>query len=600
MKLALTDVIYKLIAFIVLTPLVGVLFRVLLAASGRTLLADEDILFFFLGPVGWISILLIGALALGIMALEQTALMHIAAAHAVGDRVSVLGALRFAFVQTQSVILLTVRILALGLAASAPFLAAIAAVYFCLLSEFDINYYLSERPPVFYTAAALVGVIGAGWAAVMLRLASTCLFSLPLIVFEDVAPGQALRTSRQRVEGCRKAVVFWLAGWLLGNTLISQVASFVVIFLGRQIVPHAANSITLLTLSVGLSLLVWAMVNLCCNLLSTTSLSVLLFELYQQLGGGKLSQGEAIATNEPAQQIAEQWITRKRLFLAGGVGVVGSVVIGAIVVSTVQTDDATQIAAHRGASAVAPENTMAAVEMAIAAQADWVEIDVQETADGQVVVLHDSDFMKLAGVNLKIWDATWEDLQTIDIGSRVDPKFHDQRTPLLSQVLKTCKGKIGVIIELKYYGHDQQLEQRVVDIVEQEQMQAEVMFMSLKLEAVNKMKSLRPDWKVGWLTSVTLGRRKNINADFYAVSTRSASRSFIESTQKSGREVFVWTINDAPTMSMMIGRGADMLITDKPALARNVLQQRAKMNTPQRLLLNLAAVLGVPAEVGEQ
>ena len=61
--------------------------------------------------------------------------------------------------------------------------------------------------------------------------------------------------------------------------------------------------------------------------------------------------------------------------------------------------------AHRGASSLAPENTLAAVKQAIEDSSDWVEIDVQETADGEVVVMHDSDFMKQAGVDLKIWNA---------------------------------------------------------------------------------------------------------------------------------------------------------------------------------------------------
>ena len=61
----------------------------------------------------------------------------------------------------------------------------------------------------------------------------------------------------------------------------------------------------------------------------------------------------------------------------------------------------------------------------------------------------------------------------------------------------------------------------------------------------------------------------------------------------------VWTVNDAPTMSIMMSRGVDSLITDKPALARTVLEQRAKLSVPERLLLELAAMFGVVPEIGE-
>ncbi|NDY94435.1 hypothetical protein G3I74_01655 [Wenzhouxiangella sp. C33] len=93
-----------------------------------------------------------------------------------------------------------------------------------------------------------------------------------------------------------------------------------------------------------------------------------------------------------------------------------------------------EIIAHRGASVTRPENSMAAVEQALVEQSDWVEIDVQETADGQIVVAHDSDFMKMAGIDLKVWNATMADLAGIDIGSWFDPAYAAEHTPTLREV----------------------------------------------------------------------------------------------------------------------------------------------------------------------
>jgi glycerophosphoryl diester phosphodiesterase len=207
--------------------------------------------------------------------------------------------------------------------------------------------------------------------------------------------------------------------------------------------------------------------------------------------------------------------------------------------------------------------------------------------------------MKLAGRDLKIWDATMEDLKEIDIGSWFDPRFQDQRVPTLAEVLDECKGKIRVNIELKYYGHDVQLEQRVADIVQSRGMASQVMAMSLKRDGVKKMKSIEPDWKVGLLMSVSAGDLNKIEADFLAVNVGFTSRRLVRRAHEQGREVFVWTVNDAPTMSTMIGRGVDGLLTDKPALARTVLEQRAQMSAPERLLLQLAGILGATPELGE-
>ena len=349
----------------------------------------------------------------------------------------------------------------------------------------------------------------------------------------------------------------------------------------------------------GLVLLCLSAAGLTVNLLSTTTFAVIVFRLYRQCGGaGMTSERLTSLTEEKLAGPAFQ-MTRKRLLIASIVGVLIAIGIGVAALRSVRLDDDVQIMAHRGSSMAAPENTMAAIRRAIAEGADWVEIDVQETADGEVIVFHDSDFMKTAGRNLKIWDATMDDLHEIDIGSWFDPQFTDERVPTLGEVLDACRGKIGVNIELKYYGHDDQLEQRVVDIVESRDMADQVMVMSLKMAAVKKMKALRPDWKVGLLMSVSAGSVQNIEADFLAVNASFATARLIRRAHDSEKEVYVWTVNDGPTMSTMISRGVDGLLTDKPALARTVLEQRAQMSAPERLLLEVASELGESTEYGE-
>jgi glycerophosphoryl diester phosphodiesterase len=293
-------------------------------------------------------------------------------------------------------------------------------------------------------------------------------------------------------------------------------------------------------------------------------------------------------------------ITRRRIIAWSAVGVVAAMLIGTLALRSVRPDHRVKIMAHRGASKAAPENTLAAVRQAIQDGAEWVEIDVQETADGQVVVFHDSDFMKLSGVNLKIWDATMDRLAQIDIGSWFAPEFSGERVPTLAQVLDECRGRVGVNIELKYYGHDTQLEQRVAEIVESSGMTSQVMLMSLDADGARKMKSIRPGWKVGLLMSVYAGDLRKVDADFLAVNAGFVNRRFVRSAHANGKEVYVWTVNDAPNMSRMIGRGVDGLLTDKPALARSVRQQRAQMSAPERLLLELGGILGVRAEFAEQ
>jgi glycerophosphoryl diester phosphodiesterase len=598
--LILTDIAYKFLAFVVLTPLVGILFRVMVAASGSSVLADQDILYFFFRPVGWICFASVGALWLGIVAVEQAALLAIVGAASQQKRLPVVQALRIAAANARPVVLVAARLLAFTLLAAAPFVVVAALIYRMLLGEFDINYYLTEKPWEFQLALALGTILAAALISVLLRLATGWFFALPLVLFESVSPAVALRVSRERAAGHRRILLLWIAAWVLASVAVSALATSLVLLLGRLIVPHATGSMWLLTAAVGVTLVLWTGVNLIVNLLSTIVFASMLFNLYRRLGSQGNVNLSKLAAAESGPDETGSTLSRAKLLGLAAVGAALAIAIGAFAIRSVRFDDKTVIMAHRGSPHLAPENTMASIQQAIADGADWVEIDVQETADGEVVVMHDSDFMKLAGVNLKIWDATMADVEKIDIGNQFDEKFKDTRVPKLSDVLAECRGKVGVNIELKYYGHDEQLEQRVIDVVEAQGMASEIALMSLNFDAVKKVRILRPNWKVGLLMSVSAGRVYNMDVDFIAVNAAFVERSFIRSAHAVGKDVYVWTVNDAPTMSIMMSLGVDGLLTDRPALARSVLEWRAKLSPAERMVLQLAGILGVAPRIGEQ
>ncbi len=94
-----------------------------------------------------------------------------------------------------------------------------------------------------------------------------------------------------------------------------------------------------------------------------------------------------------------------------------------------------------------------------------------------------------------------------------------------------------------------------------------------------------------------MGDLKQFDVDFFAVNARLASRRFVRAAHGMGKAVHVWTVNDASTMSTMIGHGVDNLITDEPKLARSVIEQRVEMSVPERLLLEFAGILGVDPEI---
>lgn len=592
-ELAITDLVYKIVAFVLLTPLVGLLLRVLLAIRGESVVADQDIVYFFLGPVGWVSLILLGVAGIAIFALEQSALMAITWEASQDRRVPVWAALLFAAHHARPVLNVTVRMVALGLLVAAPFLAAGGAVYYALLTEFDINFYLAQKPPAFWAAGALLGCVLGALAVVLLGLVARLIFALPLLLFENIAPRDALRTSRQRSAGHSTRIVLWIVGWLLATTVLSATATGVVGLVGRLVVPLTTFSLKLLTATLGTVLLTWGIAHLVVTLITATTFAVLLANLYRKLGDPSDVGQVRLALPASAMKGTKFRLTRWRVLAGGVAAIVVSAAVGMIAVHGISLEDHTEIMAHRGASGAAPENTLASVERAIEDGADWVEIDVQESADGVVVVVHDRDLKRLAGVDLTVWEATAEQLRGVDVGSSFAPQFAGERIPTLEEVLQTCRGRVGLNIELKYYGHDQNLEQRVVELVEAADMQSDVVVMSLKRDLVSKVQSLRPDWTVGLLTAVAVGDLTTVDVDFLAVEVGLATRRFVRSAHRSGKEVYAWTVDDPVTMSAMMGRGVDSIITNEPALARLVLEQRAQLSPVERLLVELAALFGV-------
>jgi glycerophosphoryl diester phosphodiesterase len=119
--------------------------------------------------------------------------------------------------------------------------------------------------------------------------------------------------------------------------------------------------------------------------------------------------------------------------------------------------------------------------------------------------------------------------------------------------------------ELKSYGHDQRLEERVATIVEAAGMENECIFMSLDHDMVRKMKLIRPTWRSGALVAKAIGDPTTIEADFLAVEAGLATRMFVKRAHRAGGDVYVWTVNTPASMLLAMGRGVDGLITDHPS-----------------------------------
>ncbi|MCA9953538.1 MAG: hypothetical protein KC434_02385 [Anaerolineales bacterium] len=152
---------------------------------------------------------------------------------------------------------------------------------------------------------------------------------------------------------------------------------------------------------------------------------------------------------------------------------------------------------HRGAMDVAPENTMPAFEAGLAGGADLLELDVQLTADEQVILFHDTDLQYKTGIRGQIGNFTADYLRILDVGSYFDSQFAGLKMPLLDEVLAWAKDRVALMIELKHGPiFEPRLDQHVVRLIEQHGMEDQVVLISFDQFALRRVKQMNPNLTV--------------------------------------------------------------------------------------------------------
>ncbi len=584
---------FTLLGVIILTPLFGLLVRGVLSLQGSAAVADQDIAFMLLSPLGLASGIGLVAVLLAIAGLELGALQVVAQGARQQVAVSPVAATRHSLRHALPLLRLTLGLTLRVLLYLLPYLALTGAVAWFLLTEHDINYYLSRRPAEFFYALAAAGILTLLLVWLLGRRLLGWSMVLPLVLFSDVSPEASFAESERITAGEKALCLRSLLLWLGLAALLAVIPALFLALTTRSIVGAGIEQLPTLMLLLGSTAIAWSLLNVLVAALNLAGFTLVVAALYERLGtavpktriAGQLQTGAADSGSGPgARGIAAIMLGAAAL----------AIVAGVLLLHRVKLDDEVLVVAHRGAAGAAPENTLAAVNRALDDGADWVEIDVQESRDGQVVVVHDSDFMKLAGNPLKVWEGDLSQIQQIDIGSWFDPRFATERVPTLADVLETVRGRAKLVIELKYYGHDERLEQRVVDIVEAAGMADDVVVMSLKLEGIQKLQALRPQWTAGLLAAKAVGDLTRLDIDFLAVNQGMARPAFIRRAHRAGKKVFVWTVNDGLSLSRWASMGVDGVITDEPALARDILAQREQLNSVERLLLSAALFFGKP------
>ncbi len=578
--LAAFDVLVRIVLAAIIGPLGAFAFAVLLSARGAQAVSNFEIAGFLLSPAGLLYAATAGTVTLALGFAQQAGAIMIATAAHRGERLDSLGALL-------AVARLSPRLIALGLLellgyvlALIPFAVPGALIWKLLLTGHDIFYYVSERPAAFWVASGIFGALGLGYAIVAAVLFVRWLYAVPVLVFERASPREALRRSRRLAGRSPRLAVVLLAGWLGACAAASALGGAACWGLGELSLPLAGQRLAVLVPLSGALAALDLLVAITIAFVGSNGLFLLIAQLYLGAAGTP-----GVATWMPGGEISRRRPVRAFAWAAACVLLGSAAIISYAVVGRMRSDISTEIIAHRGSSRRAPENTLAAIKAAIEDGADWAEIDVQETSDGIVVLLHDSDLFRATGLKRNIWEITHAELQELDAGAGFAPGFAGERIPTLQEAVEAARGRIGLLVELKFNGHDQRLAERVVEIIQAHGGGGRHAVMSLDAAGVERVRRLAPHLPVGLVLSASLGDVLAGDMDFVAASARLATRRLLRAAARDGIGVYVWTVNDHDLALRCLNDGVSGIITDDPALVRTLRDEVAAMDAVERLLL---------------
>jgi len=237
------------------------------------------------------------------------------------------------------------------------------------------------------------------------------------------------------------------------------------------------------------------------------------------------------------------------------------------------------ILAHRGASALAPENTLEAFQLAFEQGADGVELDAKLSADGEVVVIHDATVDRTTDGRGRVASRRLAELRGLDAGRAFSPEYQGARIPTLNEVFEAV-GHRGIInVELtNYYGLPDGLAEKVCALVKRHSLQEHIILSSFLpynlsiaariLPDVPRALLALPGWKGAWSRSFgfMFGNYQALHANY-----RDADRQQVQRVHRLDRRIHVWAVNAAEDIERMIALEIDGIITANPPMALNAL-----------------------------
>lgn len=238
---------------------------------------------------------------------------------------------------------------------------------------------------------------------------------------------------------------------------------------------------------------------------------------------------------------------------------------------------------HRGGGGdAAVENTAKAVSTGMDRGADYLEVDVQRTADGSYVIFHDDNLKRLAGRSESIQDLTLPELSTVSL-QVPDSSLPPSPILTLDQLIAQTKGHTKLFVELKGKSADEDMVRDVTRKLEAAGMKNDVVLMSLDYDLVNTIKRDYPGWKAGFVYFFSVGDPSQLAGDVLIVEEGALTPAKLAAMHNAGKKVAVWTVNSEESMRKFVDWPVDFVISDNIDQWRHIEKER-QQETPFNVL----------------
>ncbi|MCM3737629.1 glycerophosphodiester phosphodiesterase [Bacillus cytotoxicus] len=558
---------YKLLAVIAFIPLFRIIFNKLLYWGGYANATNDELLAFLKTPYGIAVIVILSVLALFLIFIEFAVLIIISYfAH------------KRQKVKLRPILYKTVTYLPSFFTYCLPGFILYVVVLLPLLS---IGYKSALLPeiqiPNFITGELLKTTMGQFgyyfFFAIVAYVNLRWIFVLPIIVLEEKPFRVAARQSATLVSENFLKVLFFFIGFFIsiGIVFLMFTGVYLLLLLGIYEFTNPEGTFALLaqsTLSVFLTSTLYIF-----SFIVTPFYIMALIRLYLQ----KVPL-EAVLLEEGldySKVKAEKCFFQKhRLKFIGVyicVGVVMGMVLAFIVTFITNSYKEPIIMAHRGYISRGVENTKESVQGAIDAKADYAEIDVLETKDGELAVIHDLKLKRLANANVHVSDLTMDELKKLTLRQG---EFSGEISTL-DEIIKLAKGKIKLNIEVKLHGNEDEKDfvKKVLKTIEKNEFEKQCVIQTLHYQLIKEFKRANPDIKVGYVLYANAANFKNVPADFYVAEEYMLNKRLVQSARKLNRPIYVWTVNDMESLKKYYKLNVDGIITDYPEDARKTIKR---------------------------